>query len=445
MIEEIRIRSLGVIDESGLELDPGFTAITGETGAGKTMVVTALGLLLGGRADTGAVRSGEKAARIEGVVRLGAWSADLQDRLDELGADVDDDALVIARHVAAEGRSRAFVGGSTVPVAALAEISERLVAVHGQSDQHRLQEPAAQRDALDRFAGAEVLTLRERFTATYRRLKDVERELTEVLESGRERAREADLLRLGLEEIEAVSPQPGEDSALVAEEERLAFADALRTAAEGARVLLSSDQPGPDSPDALGAIAAARSLLEGVRDHDDQAAALAARLAEVSYLVSDLAADVASYAAGLETDPARLAAVSERRAALISLTRKYGDDVTAVLAWARTPRAGSTASTMPTSWSSGSVRSARRSTPSSGSSGPSCRSDGLPRRGSSGRRSPPSSMRSPCPTPASRCGSPSSPTPRESTSAGSPSGPCPTAWTTSRSCWRPTPVPRLVR
>ena len=338
MIEEIRIRSLGVIDESGLELDPGFTAITGETGAGKTMVVTALGLLLGGRADTGAVRTGEKAARIEGVVRLGDWSADIVDRLDELGADVDDDALVVARHVAAEGRSRAFVGGSAVPVSALAEISARLVAVHGQSDQHRLQEPAAQREALDRFAGAEVIALRERFAATYQRLRAVESELAEVLESGRERAREADLLRLGLQEIESVSPEPGEDSALAAEEERLAFADSLRSAAEGARVLLSSDQTDPDAPDALGAIAAARALLEGEREHDEQAAALAGRLAEVSYLVSDLAADVASYAAGLETDPARLAAVSERRAALISLTRKYGQDLAAVLAWAEDGR-----------------------------------------------------------------------------------------------------------
>jgi DNA repair protein RecN (Recombination protein N) len=331
VIEEIRIRSLGVIEESSLELGPGFTAITGETGAGKTMVVTALGLLLGGRADSGAVRTGDKAARVEGVVRLGGWADDLRDRLDELGADFDEDTLVVARHVAAEGRSRAFVGGSAVPVAALGEISERLVAVHGQSDQHRLRLPAAQRESLDRFAGAGVLTSRERFAGAYRRLRDVERELADVLAAGRERAREADLLGHGLREIEAVAPQLGEDVALAEEEVRLAFADTLRAAAEAARNSLSSDE---DGPDALGTISTARRQLEGVRVHDPEAAALADRTVEISYALSDLAADVASYVSALETDPVRLAQVSERRAALKQLTRKYGEDVEAVLAWA---------------------------------------------------------------------------------------------------------------
>ena len=154
-----------------------------------------------------------------------------------------------------------------------------------------------------------------------------------MVATARERAREADLLRFGLEEIEEVAPQPGEDAELAAEESRLGFADTLRVAAEQARAALSADD---DAPDALGAVAAARRLLDGVRDHDPQAAELADRLAELSYLLSDLAADVASYASGLETDPARLAAVSERRAALTALTRKYGDTIDEVLAWAET-------------------------------------------------------------------------------------------------------------
>jgi DNA repair protein RecN (Recombination protein N) len=148
----------------------------------------------------------------------------------------------------------------------------------------------------------------------------------------RERAREADLLRFGLEEIEAVSPEPGEDTALAAEEARLGFADTLRTAAEQAREALSSDH---GTPDALATTAAARALLEGVREHDQEVAELADRLAEVSYLLSDLAADVASYASRLETDPARLAVVSERRAALTALTRKYGETIDEVLAWSQ--------------------------------------------------------------------------------------------------------------
>ena len=331
MLEELRIASLGVIEESVLELGPGFTAITGETGAGKTMVVTALGLLLGGRADTGAVRTGAKAARVEGLVNT--ETADLQalaTAVDEVGGEIEDGRLVLARQISAEGRSRAFAGGASVPVSTLSGLAAPLVAVHGQSDQHRLLHPAAQRDALDRFAGRKAVGLRERFGAGHAALRATETELVEVTASARERAREADLLRFGLAEVETVDPQPGEDDLLAADEARLGFADTLRSAAEQARECLSAE----DGPDALSTVSAARKLLDGVREHDQEAAGLADRLAEISYLLSDVAADVSSYAAGLETDPARLAAVSERRSALGVLTRKYGDTVQDVLAWA---------------------------------------------------------------------------------------------------------------
>jgi DNA repair protein RecN (Recombination protein N) len=316
MIEEIRIQSLGVIDSSTLELGPGLTVITGETGAGKTMVVTALGLLLGGRADSGAVRTGARTARVEGVVVTDDLP-ELVDGVEEAGGTVEDGRVVLARNVSAEGRSRAFVGGASVPVATLSGVSEPLVAVHGQSDQHRLLRPRAQRDALDRFGGD--------------RLRAVEEELSDVVTHARERAREADLLRLGLEEVEAVAPQAGEEDQLAAEETRLGFADTLRAAAEQAREALSSEQGGPD---AMGTVGAARTLLDGVRDHDPEAAALADRAAELGYVLADLATDVASYASGIDTDPARLAAVSERRADLTKLTRKYGETLEEVLEWA---------------------------------------------------------------------------------------------------------------
>lgn len=332
MIEEIRIRSLGVIDSSTLELGPGLTVVTGETGAGKTMVVTALGLLLGGRADSGAVRTGAKVARIEGVVAVDRSPGVLQ-AVEELGGDVDDGRVVVARTVAAEGRSRAWVGGAGVPVSVLAGVTEPLVAVHGQSDHHRLLKAGAQRDALDRFGGSAVEAALNRFRAAYEELGQVETELADVVASTRERAREADQLRFGLTEIEAVDPQLGEDAALAAEEQRLGFADTLRSAAEQARESLSSDT---GAPDALATTSTARTLLDGVRDHDSEAGDLADRLAEVSYLVTDVAADVASYAARLDTDPTRLAAVSERRAALTALTRKYGETIDEVLAWAET-------------------------------------------------------------------------------------------------------------
>lgn len=330
MIEEIRISSLGVIDESVLELGAGLNVVTGETGAGKTMLVTALGLLLGARADAGAVRSGARAARVEGIVAVDAAAAD---QVDGFGGEVEDGTVVLARQLSAEGRSRAFLGGATVPVSALQVLADSLVAVHGQSDQHRLLRTEAQRDAVDGYAGQAVADLKADYAAAHARLKLVEAELAEVVGAARERAREADVLRLGLSEIEAVEPQPGEDVSLAHEEARLGFADTLRAAAELAREALSSDA---DQPDALGTVSAARRALESVREHDDEAGRLADRVAEISYLLADVAADVASYATGLETDPARLATVSERRASLTALTRKYGETIDEVLAWAVT-------------------------------------------------------------------------------------------------------------
>ncbi len=329
MIEEIRISQLGVIDASVLDLGPGLTVITGETGAGKTMVVTALGLLLGGRADPGAVRTGAKQARVEGVIRVGELS-DFRSAVEEAGGEVEDGVVVLARNVAAEGRSRAFVGGASVPVSTLTEIAQPLVAVHGQSDQHRLLLPRAQRDALDRFGGAPVAKALSHYVDLYQRLAATTRRLDDVVATARERAREADVLRFGLTEIEEVDPQTGEDDHLAAEESRLGYADALRNAAEQAREALSSDSGGAD---ALATTSAARGHLEGVREHDPEAAGLADRLAEITYLVSDVAADVASYASRIDTDPARLAATSERRAALTALTRKYGETIDEVLTW----------------------------------------------------------------------------------------------------------------
>ncbi|GAA1479554.1 DNA repair protein RecN [Nocardioides aestuarii] len=329
MIEEIRIGSLGVIDSSVLELGPGLTVITGETGAGKTMIVTALGLLLGGRADSGAVRTGARTARVEGTVLSGAVPG-LDGAVDEAGGEVEEGRVVLARTVSAEGRSRAFVGGASLPVSRLAEIAAPLVAVHGQSDQHRLLQPRAQREALDRFAGDPVATALTRYRELHAALRATERELDDVTSHARDRAQEADLLRFGLGEVEAVDPQPGEDSDLAAEEARLGHADTLRLAAETARSALSGDG---DQPDAVGAVAAARTALEGVREHDAEAAALADRVAELSYLLADLGADVSAYASAVDTDPARLAHVSDRRAALTALTRKYGETVDEVLAW----------------------------------------------------------------------------------------------------------------
>ncbi len=335
MLEEIRIRGLGVIDDAELELGPGFTAITGETGAGKTMVLTALSLLLGGKADVGLVRGGAGRAVVEGRVRVDPVGP-VATRAADAGADIDDDVLLFGRVVHAEGRSRAQLGGRGVPATLLTELGGDLVAVHGQSDQLRLLQPARQRAALDRYAGDTVVGLLDDYVAAYTRLRTIDAELGELTSRARDRAQEADLLRFGLAEVEKVDPQPGEDLTLGEEAERLAHADALRTGASAAQLALAGDDAMAEgSTDALTLLAAARRSLDPVRSHDPELARLGDRLAECTYLVSDVAADLASYAAAVDTDPARLAAVQDRRAEIGGLLRKYGDDVDEVLAWAR--------------------------------------------------------------------------------------------------------------
>ncbi|WP_327257417.1 DNA repair protein RecN [Streptomyces sp. NBC_01244] len=335
----MRIRSLGVIDDAVVELSPGFTAVTGETGAGKTMVVTSLGLLLGGRADPALVRIGAKAAVVEGriVMRPDAPAAL---RAEEAGAELDDGALLISRTVSAEGRSRAHVGGRSVPVGLLAELADDLVAVHGQTDQQGLLRPARQRQALDRYAGDAVAVPLEKYAAAHRRLRAVAGELEEITTRARERAQEADLLRFGLDEIAGVEPLSGEDTELAAEAERLGHAESLSSAAQVAHAALAGNVEDPEGVDAGALVAGAHRALESVRSHDPALGALAERIGELGILLGDVAGELAGYADDLDADPLRLAVVEERRAALTQLIRKYGsaghpeNTVDSVLEWA---------------------------------------------------------------------------------------------------------------
>ncbi|MFC7306998.1 DNA repair protein RecN [Streptomyces monticola] len=333
VLEEMRIRSLGVIDDAVVELSPGFTAVTGETGAGKTMVVTSLGLLLGGRADPALVRIGAKSAVVEGRIAVPAGATAMV-RAEEAGAELDDGALLVSRTVSAEGRSRAHLGGRSVPVGLLAELADDLVAVHGQTDQQGLLKPARQRQALDRYAGDAVAVPLAKYAAAYRRLRAVAAELDELTTRARERAQEADLLRFGLDEIAAVEPRAGEDTELAAEAERLGHAEALASAASAAHAALAGNPEDPEGVDAGMLAGGAQRALDAVRSHDPALAALAERLGEIGILLSDVAGELAGYADDLDADPLRLAAVEERRAALTQLTRKYGEDINSVLAWA---------------------------------------------------------------------------------------------------------------
>ncbi|MGA0565701.1 DNA repair protein RecN [Rathayibacter sp. KR2-224] len=340
MIEEISIRDLGVIERATLPLGAGFTALTGETGAGKTMVVTALGLLLGQRADSAVVRSGSPQLWVEGRWRVPV-NGDVAERVRDAGGDLDeaDEAsfgeLVLSRSVAAEGRSRAVVGGRGAPVSVLAELAEQLVVVHGQSDQIRLRSATAQREALDRFAGAPLLEALDAYRQAYRRWSANREELAQLVDERDRRAREADDLRAALSEIEAVAPEPGEDETLAEQAERLTNLESLRLGAAAARESLSAEDS--DGPDVRGLLETARRELERAGVHDPALQTLAEVIAGLGFQVDDAAAQLSTYLSALDSDGAHdLDVIQERRAELAGVVRKYGPTLDEVIERAAT-------------------------------------------------------------------------------------------------------------
>lgn len=333
MIEEMRMQGLGVIADAVLPLGPGFTAITGETGAGKTMVVTGLGLLLGQRADSGAVRAGSAQASVAGVWVVPDHGA-VADIVTDAGGDLEplDDGrgeLYVSRTLSAEGRSRASVGGRAAPAGVLSALADELVVVHGQSEQLRLRSTAAQRDALDRFGGAPIAEALETYTAAFTRWRELDAEITEIVENRGLRAEEAQRLREALALIEATAPEPGEDVALAERAERLSNAEDLRLAASLAHNALSSEE---GEADASALVAEARRNLE--RATDPALAEISEGIADVGYRIADLAGQLSAYLADLdETGPHELAAVEERRAALTALIRSHGSLDEALELW----------------------------------------------------------------------------------------------------------------
>ncbi len=341
MLEELHIRGLGVIDDAVLGLARGLTVVTGETGAGKTMVVTGLLLLFGGRADTSRVRSGAEQAVIDGRLDLGTEAAAVATRVRDAGGELDDGTgLVLRRTVSSAGRSRAYVGGAPAPVSVLGELAEQLVAVHGQSDQLLLTRTAEQRAVLDRYAGLSLDDYRQAFDQWRR----ADAALRERVEHAAELRRESDLLTHGLAEIEAADPQPGEDAELTAAAARLAHADGLRLAARTAHDALAGDPDAPmaDAADVGALLGSAARALAAAGGADPQLDALGERITDLAASAADLAAELGSYAEQLDADPARLAQIEERRAVLAALVRKYGErapgeeqGVSGVLDWAR--------------------------------------------------------------------------------------------------------------
>ena len=324
MIKEIYIRDLGVIREARLSFTAGLNVLSGETGAGKTMVLTALGLLLGGRADAAAVRAGSNALLVEG--RWSSVPTEVKQRIEEAGSSLDEGELLANRSVSIEGKSRAAVGGVSIPIGLLGELGEQLVVVHGQADQLRLKSASAQREALDSFASlAEPLAA---YSQHFQAWQQANKNLTDVLNNKEANAREVAELLDDLKAIEAVSPRAGEDLELRDLAARMSNLEALRSAAASAHDALSSDS---DQVDVQTLLAAARRSLENQRALDSSLETIAEKLSEASFQVAEVALELSSYVSSLEADSELpLDEVQRRLADLNALNRRFGgtlDDV----------------------------------------------------------------------------------------------------------------------
>ncbi len=342
MLSEIRIESLGAISTATAEFDRGLTVLTGETGTGKTMVVTGLHLLGGARADATRIRSGATRAVVEGRFSTAELGDGIASQIDEIleasGADRDEDGSVIAaRSVSRDGPSRAYLGGRSVPAKSLSTFTTELLTLHGQNDQLRLMRGEEQRAALDRFA--DVGALVQRYRSVRESWQAARRDLAERTARTREMAQEADRLKFGLGEIDAVDPVPGEDDSLVEDIRRLSELDALREAAHTARTALSGaldDAADADPASAAHEVARAKSALEAT---DDTALrTLGQRLAEALALIGDVSTELGDYLTDLPNDASTLENKLARQSELRALTRKYAADIDGVLQWARDSR-----------------------------------------------------------------------------------------------------------
>jgi DNA repair protein RecN (Recombination protein N) len=328
MIEQLRIKNLGVIRDATLDFSPGLTVLTGETGAGKTMVFRSLHLLFGGKADSSLISTGAEQASVEADVAI---PTELVARLDELGGQVEDGNIaIISRQVNSTGRSRSFAGGASVPASAVGELGDALVAVHGQSDQLRLTKTEQQRLLLDRYAGDSVSKPMAKYSELWEAQRTLERRIESLTSDAGTRAAQLERITRILEQVDSLKPLPGEDNELDDEAKRLAHTEALYEVTASASELLTGGQ-GDDLP-VVAALVTARKGLDHERALDATLGEFADRMKELEILAADLSADISAYSSGIDASPQRLAFVESRRAALKTLTREFGD-VDDLLAW----------------------------------------------------------------------------------------------------------------
>jgi DNA repair protein RecN (Recombination protein N) len=333
VLTEITVENVALIEEATLELAPGLNAITGETGAGKTLLATALQMLLGGRARADAVRAGAKRATIEGTFILpdGVAERMLYETLGDLAEEVDaEEEIVLRRTLTEEGRSRCYVGGVSVPVRALAALGERLVSYHGQREQARLVDPAEQLGILDDFLDEEANRAKAHLGELWRRVERDRRELAQLRSSAEARIREVDFLRYQVAELEEAGYSAEELQDLMRERDRLRNVTDLLAAASAATAALSGEESG-----AAEAVARAEAELDRAARYDDGLSGLLVRIQGLSAELEDVGYELRAYLDELEADPNRLEAVEDRLQALRALERKYGEDVEGYLKEAR--------------------------------------------------------------------------------------------------------------
>lgn len=329
MIERLRIRDLAIVEQAEIAFGPGLNALTGETGAGKSIVLGALALLAGARADARSVREGAEEAVVEAVFRT-ERAATLEAALHERGLEAEGGELIVARSVSRAGRSRASVGGRLVPVSVLAELFGERLEISSQHESQRLRRPESHGLLLDAFGG--LLAERAAVARGHEALRALRAERAALQADEASRARRRDFLAFQVGEIDAAGMAPGELDALGAEHARLAHAEELRTASAAAAAALAGDAGGSDAPAALDRVAAAAAGLEGAAGFDPRLAALAERARGAHAELADLAREVERYADTVDVDPERRAELEERLATLERLRRKYGRDEAEILA-----------------------------------------------------------------------------------------------------------------
>ena len=319
MIEQLRIRNLGVIAEAELTFARGFTALTGETGAGKTMVFRGLNVLFGTKPDAALVADGADTAAVMAELAI---TDDVALRLAELGADIDEGIVIVARQVPREGRVRSVIGGASVPNQTLGDLGDELIAIHGQSDHIKLRKTVHQRFILDRFGGQEVAQALTAYQQMWDEYQSTLRLIDELSSNSADREREWERLSYILGRFDELQPQPQEDVLLDAEAKRLSFSESLFTAAHSSGEFLTGGDSDAEYASAI--IARARKVLEQAQSLDDNLAPIVQRVRELEILIQDISGDLSHYAAGIDASPQRLAFIEQRRSDFKQLTREFG-------------------------------------------------------------------------------------------------------------------------